>query len=125
MTKLDQEAAYRHVTVRPEDLHLQFVKWGNKYFQETKLIFGGTSSPGIYNRFAGLFLFLCVRKTRGMKAKDAARYLDDVMAVGPNGSEILRDFYNQYRTTAAQIGLRLDKSGNKAKCQPPETTVIT
>ena len=87
-------------------------------------MFGGTSSPGIYNRFAGLFLFLCVRKTRGMKAKDAARYLDDVMAVGPNGSKILRDFYDQYRTTAAQIGLRLDKSDNKAKCQPPDTTVI-
>ena len=124
MTKLDQEAAYRHVPVRPEDLHLQFVKWGDKYFQETKLMFGGTSSPGIYDRFAGLFLFLCVRKTRGMRAKDAARYLDDVMAVGPKGSTILRDFYDQYRQTAAQIGLRLDKSGNRAKCQPPETTII-
>ena len=91
MTKLDQEAAYRQVPVRPEDLHLQFVKWGDKYFQETKLMFGGTSSPGIYDRFAGLFLFLCVRKTRGMEAKDAARYLDDVMAGGPKGSEILRE----------------------------------
>ena len=36
MTKLDQEAAYRHVPVRPEDLHLQFVKWADKYFQETR-----------------------------------------------------------------------------------------
>ena len=32
MIKLDQEAAYRHVPVRSEDLHLQFVKWGDKYF---------------------------------------------------------------------------------------------
>ena len=105
-------------------MHLQFVKWGDKYFQETKLVFGGTSSPGIYDRFAGLFLFLCVRKTRGMKSKDAVRYLDDVMAVGANGSEVLRAFYDQFRATAEQIGLRLDKSGNRAKCQPPETTVI-
>ena len=50
-------------------------------------MFGGTSSPGIYDRFAGLFLFLCVRKTRGMEAKDAARYLDDVMAVSPKGQK--------------------------------------
>ena len=87
-------------------------------------MFGGTLSPGIYNRFAGLFLFLCIRKTRGMESKDAARYLDNVMAVGPNGSKVLRDFYNQYRATAAQIGLRLDKSGNKTKCQPQATTVV-
>ena len=44
--------------------------------------------------------------------------------MGPKGSKILRDFYEQYRETAAQIGLRLDKSGNKAKCQPPETTIV-
>ena len=56
MIKLDQEATYRHVPVRKEDLHLQFVKWGDKHFQETKLMFGGTTSPGIYNRFPGLFL---------------------------------------------------------------------
>ena len=81
-------------------------------------MFWATSSPGIYDRFAGVFLFLCVRKTKGMAAKDATRYLDAVMAVGPNGSQVLRDFYNQYRQTADQIGVRLDKSGNRAKCQP-------
>ena len=94
MIKLDQEHAYRHVPVRKEDLHLKFVKWGDKFVQETKLMFGGRLSPGIYDRFAGLFLFLCIRKTRGMEFKDAARYLDDVMAVGPNRSKVLRDFYN-------------------------------
>ena len=87
-------------------------------------MFGGTSSPGIYDRFAGLFLFLCVRKTRGMESKDAVRYLDDVMAVGPNGSKILRDFYDQYRATAEQIELRLEKSENKTKCQSPQMTVV-
>ncbi len=59
-----------------------------------------------------------------MESKDAVRYLDDVMAVGPNGSIVLRAFYDQFRATAEQIGLRLDKSGNRAKCQPPATTVI-
>ena len=77
-------------------------------------MFGATSSPGIYDRFAGLFLFLYVWKTKGMKAKDATRYLDDVMAVGPNGSQILRNLYDQYRQTAAQISVRLDKSGNNS-----------
>ena len=65
-------------------------------------MFGGTSSPGIYDRFAGLFLFLCVRKTRGMESKDAVRYLDDVMAVGPNGSKnpkgLLRPVQSNRRT---------------------------
>ena len=69
-------------------------------------------------------MFLCVQKTKGMETKDAARYLDGVMAVGPNGSQILRYFYSQYRETADQIGVKLDKSGNRTKCQPPDTTVV-
>ena len=47
IAKLDQEAAYRHVPVRKEDLHLQYVKWGDRYFMEMKLMFGTKSSPGI------------------------------------------------------------------------------
>ena len=87
-------------------------------------MFGTTSSPGIYDRFVGLFLFLCVRKTKGLSMQDAARYLEDVIAVGPNKSQGLRNLYGQYQLTEDQIRVRLDESGNKAKCQPPDTTVV-
>ena len=50
VAKFDQEAAYRHVSVRQKDLHLHFVKWGDRFFQERKLMFGTKLSPGIYNR---------------------------------------------------------------------------
>ena len=124
IAKVDQEAAYRHVPVRQEDLHLQYVKWGDRYFMELKLMFGTKSSPGIYDRFAGLFLLLCVMKTEGMDAADALRYLDDILAIGGEESNVIERFYEMYKLTASQIGVRLDKSGNRAKCQSPTQTVI-
>ena len=124
IAKLDQEAAYRHVPVRQEDLHLQYVKWGDRFFMELKLMFGTKSSPGIYCRFAGLFLLLCVKKTEGMSMADALRYLDDVLAISGEDSTVLENFYQTYKATASEIGVRLDKSGNRAKCQGPDTKVI-
>ena len=124
ISKLDQEVAYRHVPVRKEDLHLQYVKWGDRYFMELKLMFGTKSSPGIYDRFAGLFLLLCVMKTDGMNLADALRYLDDILAISGEESSVLENFYETYKLTAAQVGVRLDKSGNRAKCQGPAKTVI-
>ena len=107
--------------MREEDLHLQYVKWGDRFFMEIKLMFGTKSSPGIYCRFAGLFLLLCVLKTEGMKMADALRYLDDVLAVSREDSMVLDKFYQTYKTTAAEVGVCLDKSGNRAKCQGPDT----
>ena len=124
VAKLDQEAAYRHMPVRKEDLHLQSVKWGDRFFMELKLMFGTKSSPGIYDRFMGLFLLLCVMKTQGMSMADALRYLDDVLAVSGEDSTVLEKIYQTYKTTAIQVGVRLDRSGNRAKCQGPNTKVI-
>ena len=124
IAKLDHEAAYRHVPVRKEDLHLQYVKWGDRYFMELKQMFGTKSSPGVYDRFAGLFLLLCVMKTEGMDVADALRYLDDILAISGEDASVLENFYETYKVTAAQIGVRLDKSGNRAKCQGPAQTVI-
>ena len=124
IVKLDLEAAYRHVPIQEEDLHLQFIAWGDRLFLETKLMFGSSSSPGSFDVFAGLFLALCVAKTKGMSHQDALRYLDDVLAVGPAGSSILADFYQTYRATASQTGVRIDQSGKREKCQAPHHTVI-
>ena len=121
--KHDQEAAYRHVLVRKEDLHLQCVKWGDRYFMELKLMFGTKSSPGIYNRFVSQFLRLCVMKTAEMSMIDALRYLDDVLAIRGKNSIVQENFYQMNKATAGQVGVCLDKSGNRAKCQGPATTV--
>lgn len=124
VVKLDLEAAYRHVPVQEEDLHLQFIAWGDKIFLETKLMFGSSSSPGSFDAFAGLFLSLCISKTRGMSTRDALRYLNDVLAVGPAGSSLLHDFYQTYKATALQIGVHVDQSGKREKCQGPLPTVV-
>ena len=91
------------------------MKWGDRFFMELKLTFGTKSSPGIYDQFAGLFLLLCVMKTEGMSMEDALKYLDDVLAVSGEDSTVLEKFFQTYKTTTIQVGVRLDKSGNRAK----------
>ena len=58
------------------------------------------------------------------KRDDALRYLDDVLAVSGEDSTVLEKIYQTYKTTAIQVGVRLDRSGNRAKCQGPNTKVI-
>ena len=117
--------ALGHVPVREGDLHLQYLKWGDRFFMELRIMLGTKSSPGIYKRFAGLFLLLCIMKTEGMSMANALRCLDDVLAISGEDSTVLEKFYQTYKTTANEVGVRLDKSGNRAKCQGPDTKVIT
>ena len=44
IAKADWNAAYKHIQVRREDLHLQFLQLGGRYFLERALVFGCCSS---------------------------------------------------------------------------------
>ena len=50
--------------------------------------------------------------------------MDDILAISGEESTVIENFYEMYKLTASQIGVRLDKSGNRAKCQGPTQTVL-
>jgi hypothetical protein len=49
---IDWAAAYKHLAVRKDDIHLQHFQWLGMDFIELMLVFGATSSAGLYDRLA-------------------------------------------------------------------------
>jgi hypothetical protein len=56
IVKVDWADAYKHISVAPEDVELQYFHWLGMYFAELCLIFGASSSAGIFDRVAKLVL---------------------------------------------------------------------
>ena len=106
MTKLDWSDAYKHISVRDEDVQLQYFEWLGKYFAETSLVFGAASSPGIYDRVAKMVLQVALRLAN-FPADLVCQHLDDVCAAGAADGEGIRRFEDRYRALAADIGVRL------------------
>jgi hypothetical protein len=123
-TFICRSSAYKHQHVHPEDLRLQVLQWGGRYFVELMLMFGVSSSAGIYDQLAKVFLWCCMRLAR-MPRYLVEQHLDDVIAVGPPGPEsCVHRFFSTYVTEAEKVGVRLDKSGNREKCQAPDTQFV-
>jgi len=112
--KIDWSDAYKHVPVRAEDLPLQWFSWLGKAFQELCLIFGTSSSVGLYDQVAKLVLSIVIALCR-MPAEWICQHLDDVCAAAPHGSDMLRRFENTYRKVADQVGVRLAPTDDPEK----------
>ena len=116
-------SAYKHVHVCEDDLKLQVVRWGDRYFVDMKLIFGSRSSPGIFDELAKVFLWSCMSLS-GMPSSLVEQHIDDVLGVGlPGPNSLIWGFHDTYKREAKKIGIRLDDSGNKEKAQEPGTVV--
>ena len=118
IAKLDWSDAYKHIRVRNEDLNLQWFSWLGKYFAELCLIFGTSSSVGIYDRAAKVVLDL-VLKVCGFPRELVCQHLDDVCAAGPAGSQCLAEFVSTYRKVAEEIGVRLAPTDDPDKAFNP------
>ena len=123
--KIDWSSAYKHQHVRKEDLKLQVMEWGGRLFEETRLMFGTRSSPGIYDDLHKCFLYSVIELSPGMTRNDVEQHLDDVLGVGPEGEDSpVHGFFRKYKEEAAAVGIKLDKSGNRDKVQPPDTVCV-
>ena len=58
--KVNWSAAYKQIRVNEEYQCLQYFEWLERYFLELSLIFGGSSSVSIYDRFAIIVLFMVI-----------------------------------------------------------------
>jgi hypothetical protein len=119
--KIDWESAYKHIAVRPQDLHLQWFKWMDRYFVELSLIFGGVSSVGIYDRHAKLVLDLVLAATSFPRAQ-VCQHLDDVPAAG-SLKELLA-FDDAYYAIAGELGVRLAPRDDPEKAFAPSKSGI-
>ena len=56
MVKADWDMAYKHVSVRCADHHLQVVEFCGRFFIERCLTFGGGNSPTLYHMPASMLI---------------------------------------------------------------------
>lgn len=123
LCKVDWADAYKHVTVRPEDLQLQWFHWLGKLFCELCLIFGSKSSVGLYDRLAKLVLFI-VCKESGMPRSMVCQHLDDCAAAAPKDSQLVNNFDISFQRIAKELGVSLAPRDDPEKSFGPSTSGI-
>ena len=117
--KADWNQAYKHIAVRPEDLCLQFLQLGGRYFMERALVFGCCSSPGIYDRMAKLVIALAILMAK-VRKENALQCLDDVVYIAEAGA--CRAFYEAYRAVCSRVGVSLASEADPDKAFAPCTS---
>ena len=119
ITKTDWASAYKQVTVREEDIVLQWFEWGGKFFAELCLIFGSASSAGIFDDAAKLVLDMVCRVT-GFSREMICQHLDDICAASSDRGR-LEKFDSGFKAVAAKLGVKLaprdDHDKTFAPCQ--------
>jgi len=118
ITKVDWSDAYKHISVREEDLNLQWFEWGGKFFQELSLVFGCASSAGIYDAAAKTIIDLVCRRAQ-FSPKMVCQHLDDVVAAAPQDSKQLEEFVKAYQEIAAATGVKLAPTDDPEKAFLP------
>ena len=92
------------------DVRQQFFKWMGKYFAELCLVFGCSSSVGLFDRLAKVFLYIAA-KLSSIPIDQVEQIIDDTMAVGSKPQD--DDFYLKYREVANSCGVKL-----ASECDP-------
>jgi hypothetical protein len=104
--------------VASEDTDLQWFEWGGRYFKELCLIFGASSSAGIFDATAKVILgIVCVlaQFPRDM----VCQHLDDICAAAPAGSAALDKFDSVFQHVAQQVGVKLASRSHPDKSFAP------
>jgi hypothetical protein len=104
--KTDWSDAYKHFAVREQDTDLQWFSWGGKFFKELALIFGGSSSAGIFYEGAKTVLdFVC--RHASFQQSMVCQHLDDVCAAAPHNSDTVHKFDKSFIEIADYVGVKL------------------
>lgn len=115
MAKADIKAAYRTMPVRPEDWHLQGIKWNNQYYVDMRMSFGCRSSVDQWLRFADA-LGWCLRRW----GVHALHYVDDFIFVAGSKEEC-EEQLRKFHAVCADWGVELKKQED---CGPAQKLTV-
>jgi hypothetical protein len=105
--KIDFADAYKHVPVAAADTDLQWFEWGGKYFKELCLIFGASSSAGIFDATAKVILRI-VAVLAAFPVEQVCQHLDDICAAAAaEETASLERFDRTFHEVAAFLGVKL------------------
>ena len=102
MAKVDIKHAFRLCPVRPQDFLLLGMYWDSQFYFDTRLPFGGRSSPFIFNTFADalawILVFVC-----GIPY--VLHYLDDFFIASPQGGELCNTYVRLVEDAFSHLGV--------------------
>jgi hypothetical protein len=102
LIKLDVEAAYKQVPVRPEDWHLLGFRWNSKFYYERVLPFGLKSSCRLWDLFAAALHFFF--EARGVPV--VIHYIDDFLFVlESDQQQLANELLAQVLALCAALGI--------------------
>lgn len=116
--KSDWQSAYKHLAVRPEDLELQVIQFGGRFFVELMLVFGTTSSPFIFSDSASLVARLAALQSQTPSSL-APMCLDDLMNFSSAWSDTAERFWTAYRDICKEVNISLADTSNPDKAFAP------
>ena len=117
--KTDLSDAYKHIAVRLQDVDLQWFEWLGMGFAELCLIFGCTSSAGIFDAVAKIFLYIVLKKC-GFDPLWIIQHLDDFCAACPhNKLQQLQNLDKAFMEVAQQLGVSLAPRDDPTKSFAP------
>ena len=120
MTKIDWASAYKQIRIHHDDIWQQGFKWQGKVFYELCMVFGASSSAGLFDRLAKVVLHIVLVKS-GMPKRSVIQHLDDVCSASPRDSTRAMKFYNTFKSTCELLGVKLAPEGDKDKEFGPTT----
>ena len=125
LAKLDLEAAFHHIAVRPQDFELlgsTFHRYNpvtntycKEYYYDRVLQFGARSSPKLFNDFAEAAEYIMLSNG----ATYSQHYLDDYITMGSTGTSECSDNLQIMMNTCSDLGFSL----NPSKICEPNTTM--
>ena len=106
MSKYDLVDAYKNVPAPLNDLRLQGFCWLNKYFLETRQIFGAKTAVANFDILGNTILSIVKAKTE-IPNSLVHRTLDDVPIVSPANKTWCVEFSKCYEKVCEDIGIKL------------------
>jgi hypothetical protein len=123
MMKIDFADAYKHVPVAAEDTDLQWFEWGGKFFKELCLIFGASSSAGIFDATAKVILKVVCRLAK-FPSSNVCQHLDDICAAAQQGDSSIFELDRVFHQVAARVGVKLASRDDPDKSFAPGTSGV-
>ena len=97
---------------------MQGFAWLGKIFFEIGLVFGASSSPGIFDAVAKIVVRIAASRA-GFPSYLYIQHLDDVCACSPEGSVQVDQFYDSYLDTCEKLNIKLADPGDPDKAFSP------
>lgn len=116
LSKFDVKSAFRLLAVRLCDLSLQVVEWKERYAVDLALVFGGRSSPPIWDRVAAALRWI-LQHNYGISN---TVHVDDYLMVHGSDLQAAMAAYNKALQVCAELGVPISLE----KSQGPTTRIV-